>query len=281
MKRTLSFLFALALLLTLFGCEKGGVTGNADGNIEITNDSSVYMQYSLFDGERTYPVDAQTPLRMKMTFKSVSGTLRVEVGRDGETPDFAGNITKDSESTVNLTTPGTYTIRLRGEKHIGSYNFEWEELTADETATEPTTEPTTEAATKAATQAPASSTTTAAAEATLAADYAVGNTPDYDDAVGSEYSSVVSFSVDSTVRDFCYLQITPDVDESGNLRISDSQTLYSRDTLTSNKPVYIRLEFQGTLPGRAVSYVDGCGETHIFALTMSGENGEVLLQPIG
>ncbi|MGN0634904.1 MAG: hypothetical protein ACI4I5_01675 [Acutalibacteraceae bacterium] len=277
MKRTLSFLFALALLLTLFGCEKAGVTGNADGNIEITNDNSVYMQYSLFDGERTYPVDAQTPLRMKMTFKSVSGTLRVEVGKDGETPDFAGNITKDSESTVNLTTPGTYTIRLRGEKHTGSYNFEWEELTQDETASIPTAETATEAVTKAS----ASTTTVIAAEAALVADYAVGNTPDFDDAAGGEYASIVSFSVDNTVHDFRYLQITPDVDESGNLLVSDSKTLYSQDTLTPDKPVYIRLEFQGALPGRAVSYVDGCGEAHIFALTMSGENGDVLLQPVG
>ena len=273
MKRILAFLLALTLILSLTGCiVKKSSSATVVGNIEITNDKSIYMKYSLFDGERTYTISAKEPLSMRASFTTTKGTLHVELGKDGEEPVFKANIIDDNECTIRLTQAGEYTLRLNADNHGGSYNFEWTKLTDNESATETTTE--------ASTQAPASTTAAFAAEAALVADYAEGKAPDFDDAVGSEYACVVSFSVDSTVQDFRYLQIAPDVDEDGNLLVSDSKALYSRDTLTPDKPILIGLEFHGTLPDRAVCYTDNCGKTHTFALLMSGENGDVLLQSI-
>lgn len=275
MKRIFAILLALTLTLSLTGCiVRKSSSATIEGNIEVTNDSSVYMRYSLFDGERTYTISAKEPLFVKARFTTTKGTLHVELGKDGEEPVFNANIIDDNECTIRLTEAGEYILRLNADNHGGSYNFEWAELTADEIETATAT------AAETTTQAPDPTTATVAAEAKLAADYAEGKTPDFDDAAGSEYACVVSFSADHAVQDFRYLQIAPDVDEDGNLLVSDSKTLYSRDMLTPDKPILISLEFHGTLPDRAVCYTDNCGETHTFALLMSGENGDVLLQSI-
>ena len=93
----------------------------------------------------------------------------------------------------------------------------------------------------------------------------------------SEYSTKILFMAEGTVTDFNFLSLLiKDVDENGNMTF-DSQSLYSRDVLTEDKPLEVTLTFYGDTPAYGISYKDAQGITKNYTVTISGEDGAIIL----
>lgn len=102
----------------------------------------------------------------------------------------------------------------------------------------------------------------------------------FDDAPHSEYPTKLAFFAEETLSDFCYLSITPDVKEDGQILCTEQETLYTIERFTPNDLLVINLEFEGLLPQRAISYLDESGTAHLEYLALSGEDNIPLLGPL-
>ena len=93
----------------------------------------------------------------------------------------------------------------------------------------------------------------------------------------SEYSTTVLFLAEGTITDFNFLSLTvTDVDDNGRASF-DTEVLYSRDALQEGKPLEVTLTFYGDTPAYGISYKDVSGATKNFTVTLSGEDGSVIL----
>ena len=114
-------------------------------------------------------------------------------------------------------------------------------------------------------------------------------TVDYSENINN-YSDYISFTVDETadstklifmsegiVTDFSFLSLSiTDVDEDGNVTF-DTEPLYNLDLLTEEKPLEVTLTFYGDSPAYGISYKDAQGVTKNYTVTISGEDGSVIL----
>lgn len=112
----------LLALLLLSGC--GGKKRTAEGDIEITTDTSAKMMYTWFGGEKHYTAQLTEPTSIAVEVKTNGGALTLEIGEKGKEPIYSGNLTSDFSFTVNAQ-PGTYEIAVMGQDHSGSYSFDW------------------------------------------------------------------------------------------------------------------------------------------------------------
>ena len=112
----------LLALLLLSGC--GGKKRTAEGDIEITTDTSAKMMYTWFSGEKHYPAQLKEPTAIAVEVKTNGGALTLEIREQGKEPIYSGNLTSDFSFTVNAQ-PGTYQITVGGQDHTGSYSFDW------------------------------------------------------------------------------------------------------------------------------------------------------------
>ena len=93
----------------------------------------------------------------------------------------------------------------------------------------------------------------------------------------SEYSTTILFIAEGTVTDFSFLSLSiKDVDENGKATF-DTESLYKLDTLTKEKPLEVTLTFYGDSPAYGISYKDAQGVTKNYTVTISGEDGSVIL----
>lgn len=93
----------------------------------------------------------------------------------------------------------------------------------------------------------------------------------------SEYSTTILFIAEGTVTDFSFLSLSiKDVDENGKATF-DTESLYKLDTLTEEKPLEVTLTFYGDSPVYGISYKDAQGVTKNYTVTISGEDGSVIL----
>ncbi|MBO5934586.1 MAG: hypothetical protein J6Q94_03760 [Clostridia bacterium] len=96
----------------------------------------------------------------------------------------------------------------------------------------------------------------------------------------TEYSTKILFIAEGVITDFSFdsLLVT-DVDDNGNMTFN-SQSLYTLDELKESKPLEVTLTFYGDTPAYGISYNDAAGETKNFTVTLSGEDGSVILTEI-
>ncbi len=93
----------------------------------------------------------------------------------------------------------------------------------------------------------------------------------------SEYSTQILFLAEGKITDFNFLSLSiKDIDENGNMTF-DTETLYSRDVLQEGKPLEVTLTFYGDTPAYGISYKDAHGVTKNYTVTISGEDGAVIL----
>lgn len=118
-------------------------------------------------------------------------------------------------------------------------------------------------------------------EAKVTADYSE-NISDYAEYITytvdeSEYSTKILFMAEGTVTDFSFLSLSiKDVDENGKATF-DTESLYKLDKLTEEKPLEVTLTFYGDSPAYGISYKDAQGVTKNYTVTISGEDGSVIL----
>jgi len=124
------------------------------------------------------------------------------------------------------------------------------------------------------------------AEPAVAAEFAIDrflqqivNLESFTDAEG-EYANKVLFTAIRDIKDFRYLEISADVNEDGSIKVNSEKELYKVDSMLDGQPLLITVQFNGTVPDRAISYVDDCGGTHYFYLALSGEDNVPLLVPM-
>ena len=79
------------------------------------------------------------------------------------------------------------------------------------------------------------------------------------------------------MRDFKILSLTlEEVAEDGTISFS-TEEIYSRESLTKDSPLLVKLAFFGTIPSYGISYVDENGATRNYAIAESGKDGSVIL----
>lgn len=93
----------------------------------------------------------------------------------------------------------------------------------------------------------------------------------------SEYSTKILFIAEGVITDFSFdsLLVT-DVDDNGNMTFN-SQSLYTLDELKESKPLEVTLTFYGDTPAYGISYKDASGATKNCTVTLSGEDGSLIL----
>lgn len=92
-----------------------------------------------------------------------------------------------------------------------------------------------------------------------------------------EPSGSVLFFTYGRVTDFKILSLTlDDVAEDGTITFS-TEEIYSRESLTKDSPLLVKMPFFGTIPYFGISYTDANGVTRQFAIDESGKDGSVIL----
>lgn len=90
----------------------------------------------------------------------------------------------------------------------------------------------------------------------------------------------VTFTADSTVRKFEILSLTTDIAQDGTASYTLGDPLYTVSELPQGTPITASLVFMGILPDLAVRYQDTDGAERCCTLTVSGEDGSLLLTDI-
>ena len=93
-------------------------------------------------------------------------------------------------------------------------------------------------------------------------------------------AAAVTFTADSTVKNFEILSLTTDLAEDGTPSYTLGDPLYAVRELPQNTPITASLVFMGILPDLAVRYQDTDGAERCLTLTVSGEDGSLLLTDI-
>ena len=158
-----------------------------------------------------------------------------------------------------------------------------------ETATETEAEKLTEAITSVTTVSVTTEQVETEPEATeglFMIDYAenvLGNYTEYDQFIYDDTEPVTRavLYTDGVVKDLKFLSLSnPGVDENGMMTF-DKTELFSHKYITKDRPMLVTLTFYGDIPTYGVSVTDAVGATICFAITMSGEDGSLILTEIG
>jgi hypothetical protein len=94
----------------------------------------------------------------------------------------------------------------------------------------------------------------------------------------SEYRVDVLLSPTAPVKNLKILAIElKDADEK-ELYFSINQELYTQPELAAETPFILGMVFAGDTPNMGISYEDQNGQTHYYAIGMSGQDGSLFLQ---
>ena len=97
---------------------------------------------------------------------------------------------------------------------------------------------------------------------------------------GGEGAVRAAIFTDQPVRDLRILRLSdPRTNDKDELCFT-AETRFSPGTFTPEHPVVIRTVLGESLPTDAISYTDENGQTRVLALTVSGENGALLLTEV-
>ena len=127
MKKIISIGIITFIMMLLAGCTKSSyVIISGEDHDTSTQMSMTYKQFSGYKETRIKVKDGE---EVKVSVKIVTegGTLDAYIAKDNNesTAVYTGNDITTSNFTVTLKDAGTYTIRVDGDKHSGSYLFNW------------------------------------------------------------------------------------------------------------------------------------------------------------
>lgn len=87
----------------------------------------------------------------------------------------------------------------------------------------------------------------------------------------------VVISTSKDITNFELYSITIEDATEDGIGIFNAQKIYSQPVLEGARPIVAWVPFIGDTPNIGISYADKCGETHTFAIEMSGYDGSLLL----
>lgn len=121
-----------------------------------------------------------------------------------------------------------------------------------------------------------------AKEATLTIDYAdnIDGETYFDEGGDNEYAVICAVRTDTDITNVKFVHFTPDIDDEGNLSTKDAKAVFTLEKLPTGTVFYIRTVFEGDIPTRSIEYSDAAGHEHCLLLSMSGEDGSLILSPI-
>lgn len=92
----------------------------------------------------------------------------------------------------------------------------------------------------------------------------------------SEHQVKVAFSASATVRDFKVLALSAPDFKDGKMTFKVKE-LYTQGSLTPKRPLVVTMVFYGDIPNNGISYVDESGATKRFSVSISGNDGSLIL----
>ena len=116
-------------------------------------------------------------------------------------------------------------------------------------------------------------------ELIVSVDYATDELINRYDAV-EEFEEVgfqkIIFTTNLAVKNFRFIEVSYQ-EKDGNIKFIENKVLYSLDEFLPEKPFVVTWMEQGAIPHRGIAFDDESGTTRHFYLSMSGEDGSVLL----
>ena len=86
----------------------------------------------------------------------------------------------------------------------------------------------------------------------------------------------IIFTTNLAVKNFRFIEISYK-EEDGTINFFENKVLHSLDEFLPEKPFVVTWMEQGAIPHRGVAFDDESGTTRYYYLSMSGEDGSVLL----
>lgn len=86
----------------------------------------------------------------------------------------------------------------------------------------------------------------------------------------------IIFTTNLAVKNFRFIEIGYQEDD-GNIKFFENKALFSLDEFLPEKPFVVTWMEQGAMPHRGIAFDDESGTTWHFFISMSGEDGSVLL----
>lgn len=86
----------------------------------------------------------------------------------------------------------------------------------------------------------------------------------------------IIFTSNIAVKDFRFIEVA-NKDNKMNVPFFENKVLYSLEELSPTKPFAATWMEQGAMPHRGISFIDETNTTRFFYITMSGEDGSLLL----
>lgn len=127
MKKTVSICMIFIIACYIVGCTKGSfvVLSGEENNTS----TQMIMKYKKFTGYKETQIKVQEGeiINVSVAFVTDSGSLDAYIAKDNDKSNaiYSGNDVTTSSFTVALKEAGTYTLRVDGDKHSGSYSFRW------------------------------------------------------------------------------------------------------------------------------------------------------------
>lgn len=112
----------------MVSCNSGG-SFVVRKSIEKNTLTTMSMSYEKFDGYKYRNIKVTEPITITISFTTKSGTLNAYIAKDDDKNNAIfnqSNIQTSENISVEITQSGTYTIKVIGENHSGSYKFVWE-----------------------------------------------------------------------------------------------------------------------------------------------------------
>ena len=69
----------------------------------------------------------------------------------------------------------------------------------------------------------------------------------------------------------------PEVSEEGEMSFSRTEELFTLAELAPEKPLVVGMVFWGSIPNMGISYLDESGTERMYAISLSGNDGEPFL----
>ena len=127
MKKSISIVIIMFIMMFLIGCTKSSyVIISGQDNDSSTQMSMTYEQFSGYKETQIKVKDGEE-VKVSVKIATAGGTIDAYIAKDNNesTAVYTGNDITTSNFTVTLKDAGTYTIRVDGDKHSGSYLFNW------------------------------------------------------------------------------------------------------------------------------------------------------------